>query len=435
MKETINKKMKEASVLLITVAMVLSMVSVTANTNDNPASSLTSCTKGSNHMIFDGEEILSNEVLLWDNGDPDGRDGLSCMYWPSYPADREVVDDFDINETSWIIGGGHFRMVTYYGHTAEFIDGVNVFFYEDTGNKPSMTRYAERIAEFDAYNTGDYYFNRPEIAINVSFDTVELPTGKWWVCFQPVLEDNCFWLTAAGYGENVWVSWPGLGYPKWTEGYIAYEGYNDMSFKLFKGSPPPEKPQRPDGPTEGVVGVEYTFSTRTTDPEGEQVSYLWDWGDGTHSEWLGPFDSGATVYASHTWTEVEKYEITVKAKDSHGGESNWSFPKMIHIVDTAILEIGNITGGLFKVNTVIKNIGGVDAIKVNWSITLDGGLIILGKETSGNILILPAGDEKTISSSLIFGFGKTVITATAECTEGSSDTKTRDASVLLFFIF
>ena len=31
--------------------------------------------------------------------------------------------------------------------------------------------------------------------------------------------------------------------------------------------------------------------------------------------------------------------------------------------------------------------------------------------------------------------GRTVITATAECAEGSSDTNTRDASVFLFFIF
>ena len=71
---------------------------------------------------------------------------------------------------------------------------------------------------------------------------------------------------------------------------------------------------------------------------------------------------------------------------------------------------------------------------VNWSFSLDGGNILLGKETTGFILSLPAGDEKEISSRLILGFGKTVITATAECAEGSSDTKTRDAFVFLPFI-
>jgi len=98
-----------------------------------------------------------------------------------------------------------------------------------------------------------------------------------------------------------------------------------------------------------------------------------------------------------------------------------------------ILEIGNITGRLFKVSTAIRNIGGVDATMVNWSITLDGGVILLGKETSGGIPSIPVGDEKTISSGLILGFGKTVIIATAECNE-SSDAAERDAFVLLFFI-
>jgi len=434
MKETISKKMKEASVLLIAVVMVLSTVAVTADTNDNRAVISLTSTKGSNHMIFGNERIFSNgETLLWDNGDPDGILGLSSCYWSSYPIDREVVDDFDINETSWV-GGGHFRMVTYAGNNANFIDGVNVFFYEDIGNEPSVDRYAERVAEFDAYNTGDDYFGRPEIAINVSFDTIELATGKWWVCFQPVLEDNGFWLTATGYGESVWGSLPDGGYPKWTKGYIIYGGYYDMSFKLFRSSPPPEKPQRPYGPTEGVNGVEYMFSTSTTDPpEGEQVCYLWDWDDETPTKWTDFYDSGVTVYANHIWTEIGEYNITVKAKDLDGGESEWSDPKTIYIVDVPILEIDTITGTLFKIRTIIKNIGGIDATRVNWSITLDGGIIFLGKETSGIILNLPAGDEAMIRSSLILGFGKTVITVTAECDE-SSDATERDAFVFLFFI-
>jgi len=78
----------------------------------------------------------------------------------------------------------------------------------------------------------------------------------------------------------------------------------------------------------------------------------------------------------------------------------------MYIVDMPILEIGNITGKLFRVSTVIRNIGGVDATMVNWSFSLDGGNILLGKETTGFILSLPAGDEKEISSRLILGFGK-----------------------------
>ena len=175
------------------------------------------------------------------------------------------------------------------------------------------------------------------------------------------------------------------------------------------------------------------FSTTTTEPDGDDVYYLFDWDDGTDSGWLGPFDSGAMASASHSWSEVDTYEIRVKAKDVYNVESDWSDSKVIDIVDAPILEIGDISGGLFKVSTVIKNIGSIDAMIVDWSITLDGGIILLGRESSGSVVSIPVGDEATISSSLIFGFGKTMVTVSAEISE-SSDTSERDAFVLLFLI-
>jgi hypothetical protein len=199
----------------------------------------------------------------------------------------------------------------------------------------------------------------------------------------------------------------------------------------------PSTPERPAGPTEGVVGVEYTFSTTTTDPEGEQLYYNWNWSDGVFSGWLGPFDSGDTVSAFHSWMKNGTYAVKVEAKDIHNFKSDWSDPKTIHILKAAaVLEIVNITGGLFKVHAVIKNTGGFNATGVNWSITLDGGFILSGKETSGRIMRIPARGEVTVSSGFIFGFGKTVITVSAETSgsSGSSDAAEQDASVLLFFI-
>ena len=89
---------------------------------------------------------------------------------------------------------------------------------------------------------------------------------------------------------------------------------------------PPEKPARPSGPIKGEPGVEYTYSTSTTDPDGDKVYYKWNWGDGTFSGWIGPFDSGATATANYTWGEKGTYDIRVKAKDEHDLESDWSDP-------------------------------------------------------------------------------------------------------------
>jgi len=97
------------------------------------------------------------------------------------------------------------------------------------------------------------------------------------------------------------------------------------------------------------------------------------------------------------------------------------------------LEISEITGG-FGVSAVIDNVGDGEATDTDWSITLDGGLIILGKETTGTIASIPAGESAEIKSGLILGIGKPTITVTAECAEGKSAEGNATGFVLLFFV-
>lgn len=89
---------------------------------------------------------------------------------------------------------------------------------------------------------------------------------------------------------------------------------------------PPEKPATPTGPASGKPGIQYLYTTTTTDPDGDQVFYMWDWGDGNFSDWIGPFNSGATASATYSWASQGQYSIKVKAKDSYGDESDWSDP-------------------------------------------------------------------------------------------------------------
>lgn len=87
---------------------------------------------------------------------------------------------------------------------------------------------------------------------------------------------------------------------------------------------PPEKPIRPTGEVNGVYKKEYPYSTRTVDPDDDQIYYKWDWGDGTISEWKGPYASNYTVKTSHLWKEQGTYKIKVMAKDTYGKISPWS---------------------------------------------------------------------------------------------------------------
>jgi hypothetical protein len=94
---------------------------------------------------------------------------------------------------------------------------------------------------------------------------------------------------------------------------------------------PPIKPNTPSGPTVGNVGIEYIYCTSTTDPDSDDVYYLFDWGDGTNSGWIGPYASGATLCAGHAWSMKGIFCIKVKAKDISGAESDWSDPLCIVI--------------------------------------------------------------------------------------------------------
>ncbi|KYK34652.1 MAG: hypothetical protein AYK22_05025 [Thermoplasmatales archaeon SG8-52-3] len=89
---------------------------------------------------------------------------------------------------------------------------------------------------------------------------------------------------------------------------------------------PPETPDIPQGPTDGIEGEELTYSASTTDPDGDQIYYKFDWGDDTYSNWLGPINSGETIDASKIWYKQGIYEIRVKAKDINNRFSGWSEP-------------------------------------------------------------------------------------------------------------
>jgi hypothetical protein len=89
---------------------------------------------------------------------------------------------------------------------------------------------------------------------------------------------------------------------------------------------PPNKPIKPSGPRMGKPGEVYTYSAFSTDPNGDQIYYKFDWGDGTCTSWMGRYRSGSMVNATHAWSKPGTYEVKVKAKDVYGSESPWSDP-------------------------------------------------------------------------------------------------------------
>jgi hypothetical protein len=108
-----------------------------------------------------------------------------------------------------------------------------------------------------------------------------------------------------------------------------WQAFGDPTLAIGEKSNPPAKPATPNGPASGEVGTEYTYTTSTTDPDGDKISYMFDWGDGTFSAWVGPLNSGATASAKKTWNSQGTFQVKVVAKDTHGVLSVWSDPLSI----------------------------------------------------------------------------------------------------------
>jgi hypothetical protein len=112
--------------------------------------------------------------------------------------------------------------------------------------------------------------------------------------------------------------------------YYQTNLFGDPTLTFYTSSnTPPDKPTKPSGQRIGVTGENYRFKTTTTDEDGDKIYYKWGWGDGTFSEWLGPFDSGEEVSVLHNWSQRGIYLVKVKARDEHRAESEWSDPLII----------------------------------------------------------------------------------------------------------
>jgi hypothetical protein len=120
------------------------------------------------------------------------------------------------------------------------------------------------------------------------------------------------------YTKNLW------DYQKYeTFIHSSLWGNPDISLLSSSNNTAPLKPETPTGPASGKTHVAVTFSTKSTDPDGDDLYYCWSWGDGT-IDWVGPYESETTCEAQHVWTAKDTYDVRVKAKDIFGKESPWS---------------------------------------------------------------------------------------------------------------
>jgi hypothetical protein len=184
---------------------------------------------------------IGGRDLLWENGDPDGRDGKAGSVY--YGNENLIVDDLDLDAES-TAQGGHISLVWNSGSGTGNLDTLYMWFFEETGDcEPSLEEYEKvEVTDFTETLTGDYYFSRPEVEITVEFDDVDIPAGVSWVGFQPdsIGEDIAYLLTAENKGCEVMADLPYWGVPRWTPGSQQWGDTYDLAWQLtgYSTGPP-----------------------------------------------------------------------------------------------------------------------------------------------------------------------------------------------------
>jgi len=252
-----------------------------------------------------------------------------------------------------------------------------------------------------------------------------------WTCpYSSVTPDNLQVILAV-FGSTGHTGYSDPFYEGTTDGapFTAYYPDETIAVEPSSGGAPLQ-PAPPTGPTTGYTNVVYSYTGSTTNPTGNPLYYLFDWGDGTNSGWIGPYPSGTPATSSHAWTYGSTFDVKLKAKETL--ESPWSDPLSVAISGSAI-KIEQVTGGLFYVNAVLNNTGADALNQVNWSISLHSGAWI-HKNTTGQISAIPGNSQAAIKSKMILGFGETSIKVEASVTGGSSDMVIATGKILLCFI-
>ena len=103
--------------------------------------------------------------------------------------------------------------------------------------------------------------------------------------------------------------------------FFIHHQDNKYSFSNIYLNNPPENVSI-EGPIKGKAGTLYNYSFYCDDPEGDDVNYYIKWGIPSCPAIYGTYPSSSSAIIGFVWEKQGRYNITVKAVDIHGAESD-----------------------------------------------------------------------------------------------------------------
>jgi len=123
----------------------------------------------------------------------------------------------------------------------------------------------------------------------------------------------------------------------------------------------PNTPAQPSGQSDGYVQSTYSYDTSATDPDGDLLSYRFDWGDASISAW------GGAYFRTHAYTAVGTYCLKAQAQDTHAATSAWSacLNVAIDIQKHTITASAGLNGSISPAGPVAVNNGADQSFSIS----------------------------------------------------------------------
>lgn len=287
----------------------------------------------------DGATNCSGGGLCWTGGDPDNDLVTYDVYFGNSSPPPKIIANQTSNCTSppWNLEFNttyYWKIVAWDSYDAStegpiwsFITEENLPPYEPSNPHPPNGGIFVPVDVILSWNGTDP--NHGDILkYDVYFDDVNPPRqvesnwtySSWDPPYNLTINMSYYWkiVTWDSGGLSTsgpcWIFTTGINHPPGAPIIKGPKGkpvLKSLSF-VKPGSKPLPKP-----------GISYNFTFKAIDPDGHDLYYWIDWGDGTTSGWIGPYPSGEEVKRNHTWSWKGTYMVEAKAKDIYGAEGPW----------------------------------------------------------------------------------------------------------------
>ena len=344
---------------------------------------------------------LTNITISWDVGGFIGCEYNSVVLWRYDPFGMkwDLVAD--------LLASNNYVYTPLWFNEQWLMDSFQIIAgIEDEDTTPPVTTCA-----LEGEKDGDIYVGPVTVTLNatddmsgVNYTMYSVDRGEWFQYVDPFIVSD--------YGESiVWF------YSVDNAGNVETE--KNCTFTIITPDiTPPVTTCTLDGELVGGVYISNVTVTLTATDDMSGVDYtMYKLDDGVYNVYTGPF----VVSGDNSYT-VHYYSVDL------AGNVEAEKSKMF-IIDSSSCPIEFEVSGDLGINVVIINTGSEDLYYLEWSISLDKGLVLSDREKTGVIKVLPAGEETEVRF-LPFGIGFPEITITAGCAE----LEIRDYLLIFYFL-